>query len=121
MKLHEVELYARDPEASKEFYHGLLGLPIGQDHEGLKVFGAGWPNLDLDASRHYPGQVSISFPVKDLDLFVADVRAKGVEVGEPRNAHLGMRAVALTDPDGHRVEIQSPTDASPNWLKQMVA
>ena len=30
------------------------------------------------------------------------------------------RAVILTDPDGYRVAIQTPTDASPPWLRAMV-
>ena len=29
IKLHEIELYAKDLEASKQFYHGVLGLPPG--------------------------------------------------------------------------------------------
>jgi catechol 2,3-dioxygenase-like lactoylglutathione lyase family enzyme len=118
--LHEIELNAKDPEASKKFYHEMLGLPIFHDQKGLKVFDSGWPGLDVDASIHFPGQVSLSFLVKDLDRFVAELRAKGVEAPDPAGSHLGMRAVALTDPDGHRVEIQSPTDASPDWLKKMV-
>ena len=118
--LHEIELNAKDPEASKRFYHETLGLAIFQDQKGLKVFDSGWPGLDVDASIHFPGQASLSFLVQDLDGFVADLRAKGVQTPGPTPSHLGMRAVALADPDGHRVEIQSPTDASPDWLKKMV-
>ena len=120
LKLHEIELNAKDPEASKKFYHGILGLRISQDHEGLKVFDSGWPYLDVDALVHHPGQVSISFLVQDLGKFVRELRAKGVNVGEATAAHLGVRAIILTDPDGHRVAIRAPTDASPDWLKGMV-
>jgi hypothetical protein len=59
--------------------------------------------------------------VQDLDEFVTELRAKGVEVGEPTDVHLGMRAVILTDPDDHRVAIQAPTYASSEWLKKMVS
>lgn len=120
LKLHEIELNSRNPEASKDFYHGLLGLPIGQDLEGLKVFDSGWPNVDIDASIHFPGQTLISFLVEDLEAFIAELKAKGVEVDEPKDTHLGMRSIMLTDPDGHKVAIQTPTDASPDWLKEMV-
>jgi len=120
LKLHEIELYATDPEASKKFYHEILGLPVCVNEKGLKVFDSGWPYLDFDTSVHSPGKVSISFLVKDLDQFVEKLRAKGTEVEDPRDAHLGMRAVVLEDPDGHRIAIQSPTDASPDWLKGMI-
>jgi catechol 2,3-dioxygenase-like lactoylglutathione lyase family enzyme len=120
IKLHEIELSSEDPEASKNFYSGVLGLRVLQDHKGLKVFDSGWPSLDVDASVHFPGKVSISFLVEDIDQFVGDLRAKGIQVEDPTDGHLGVRAVALEDPDGHRIEIHSPTDESPDWLKDML-
>jgi catechol 2,3-dioxygenase-like lactoylglutathione lyase family enzyme len=120
IKLHEIEINAKDPEASKRFYNAVLGLPITVDQEGLKCFDSGWPGLDVDASVHFPGKVSISFLVEDIDAFVKHLRAKGVEVDEPGESHLGMRAFALEDPDGYRIEIQSPTEDSPQWLRDMV-
>ena len=120
IKLHEIELNANDPEASKRFYHDVLGIPINVDQEGLKCFDSGWPGLDVDASVHFPGKVSISFLVDDIDAFAKELRSKGIAVDDPDDSHLGMRAFALEDPDGHRVEIQSPTDESPQWLTDMV-
>jgi catechol 2,3-dioxygenase-like lactoylglutathione lyase family enzyme len=120
IRLHEIELNANDPEASKRFYHDVLGISINVDQEGLKCFDSGWPGLDIDASVHFPGKVSISFLVDDIDAFAKELRAKGVSVDDPDDSHLGMRAFALENPDGHRVEIQSPTDKSPQWLKDMI-
>ena len=120
LKLHEIELNAKDPEASKRFYHDLLGIRINLDQKGLKCFDSGWSGLDLDVSVHFPGKVSISFLVDDLDQFVKKLRGKGIEVDDPDDSHLGMRAVTLEDPDGHRVEIQATTEKSPYWLKEMV-
>ncbi len=67
LKLHEIELYTKDPEASKRFYNDQLGLPLNVDQNGLKCFDSGWPGLDVDASIHFPGRVSISFLVDDVD------------------------------------------------------
>ena len=120
IKLHEIELYSKDPEASKRFYNGVLGIPINVDQDGLKCFDSGWPGLDVDASVHFPGKVSISFLVDDLDAFMKELRAKGIKVDGPDESHLGMRAFALQDPDGHRVEIQTPTEKSPQWLRDMI-
>jgi len=120
LKLHEIELNAKDPEASKSFYTDLLGIPVNVDQNGLKCFDSGWLGLDIDASVHFPGKVSISFLVEDIDQFVNGLRDKGVQVDDPDDSHLGMRAVALEDPDGHRVEIQAPTEKSPEWLRKMI-
>ena len=89
------------------------------DQEGLKVFDSGWPGIDVEVSTHYPGKTSISFLVEDLDKFIAELKAKGVNVGAPYDTHLGMLAITLQDPDGHRIEIQCPTQKSPEWLKKM--
>ena len=120
IRLHEIELDAQDPEASKRFYHETLGIPILVDEDGLKCFDSGYPGLDIDASVHFPGIVSISFLVEDIDAYADALRAKGMQVDDVADAHLGMRACSLNDPDGHRIEIQSPTDKSPQWLWDML-
>lgn len=120
IKLHEIELNSAKPEASKEFYGNLLGLPVNVDEDGLKCFASGWPGLDVNASLHFPGKTSISFLVDDIDAYVAMLREKGLEVKDPEDSHLGMRAFSLEDPAGYRVEIQSPTEKSPGWLKEMI-
>ena len=120
IKLHEIELNSKNPETSKEFYNSLLGIPINVDQDGLKCFDSGWPGLDVGTSIHFPGKVSISFLVDNIDAYMANLREKGVNVDDPEESHLGMRAFSLEDPDGHRVEIQSPTEKSPQWLKDMI-
>ena len=120
IRLHEIELNAKDPDASKKFYHDILGLGVAVDQDGLKVFDSGWPGIDVDASTHYPGKTSVSFLVEDLDKFIAELKTKSVIADAPYNTHLGMRAITMHDPDGHRIEIQSPTEHSPQWLKEMV-
>jgi len=118
--LHEIELNAQDPEDSKRFYHETLGLPLNIDQDGLKCFGSGHPGLDIDMSVHFPGKTSISFLVDDIDAYAEALRAKGIVVDSIDESHLGMRAFALEDPDGYRIEIQSPTEKSPQWLKDML-
>ena len=120
LRLHEVELYSKDPEASKKFYNETLGLKITVDQKGLKCFDSGWPGLDVDKSVHFPGKTSLSFLVEDIDRYVEELRAKGLQLDDPDDSHLGMRAIALEDPDGVRIEIQMPTDKSPDWLRDMV-
>jgi len=117
MRLHEIELAAKDPEASKRFYHELLGLPVRVDQPSLKVFDSGIGGLDFNTSIHNPGCVRVAFLVNDLDQTIAALRAKGVHVLEPFDAHLGMRGIRLEDPDGNLVIIHAPTERSPEWLR----
>ena len=120
MKLHEIEVYAKDHVASRQFYRDVLGLRLGHEKDpGLMVFDAGWPGLDFDVSEHMPGEVSVSFLVTDVDKFASNLREKGVSFDGPADTHLGMRAISLHDPDGLRIEIQSPTVKSPDWLKKI--
>lgn len=118
--LHEVELKSNDVEAGRKFYHDLLGLPVHVDQDGLKVFDSGRPGLDLDVSVHNPGKTAITFLVNDLDQFIDEFRKKGGECGNMYDTHQGMRAVALEDPDGNSIEIQSPTEKSPPYLHDLI-
>ncbi len=120
MKLHEIGLFGRDPKASMEFYHDILGLDLHHHEPGLSVFGGGWPGIEIGACSGYPDRVHISFIVDDVDRLATQLRARGVEFEGPVDIHLDKRGITLTDPDGLRVLIQSPTEASPDWLKQMV-
>jgi catechol 2,3-dioxygenase-like lactoylglutathione lyase family enzyme len=120
MKLHEIGLFAKDPKASKKFYHDTLGLRLDHEEDGLSVFDGGWPGVEIGACSGYPDRVHISFIVDDVDKLAEELRDKGIEFAGPADIHLGKRGIMLTDPDGLRVLIQSPTEASPDWLKKMV-
>jgi len=104
LRLLEIELYARDPEKTKAFYHGQLGLNVCVDEKGLKVFDAGVPGVDLDKSTHFPGKVSISFFADDIQECIETLTARGATIlekyGDP------VAAIVLEDPDGCRVEIK---------------
>jgi predicted enzyme related to lactoylglutathione lyase len=104
LKLLEIELNTNDPEASKHFYGEQLGLKTFVDIEGLKVFGTGINDLDLNKSKHFPGKVSISFFAEDIQVCIDELSAKGVKIlgkfGKP------VSAIVLQDPDGCRIEIK---------------
>jgi catechol 2,3-dioxygenase-like lactoylglutathione lyase family enzyme len=108
MKLNEIGLLAKDPKASKKFYHNVLGLHVDHEEDGLSAFNGGWPGLEIGCSE-YLDRVHLSFIVDDVDKFVG-----------PEDIHLEKRAIALTDPDGLRILIQSPTEASPDWVKEIL-
>jgi predicted enzyme related to lactoylglutathione lyase len=88
------------------------------DQPGLKVFDPGTGGLDFNTSVHNPGRTRVAFLVSDLDQTVGLLRARGLNVSEPFDSHLGMRGVQLEDPEGNLVVIQAPTERSPDWLKR---
>lgn len=121
MILHEIGLFALDPGASTSFYRDVLGLGLHHEEDGLSVFDGGWPGLEIGACSNYPDRVHISFIVDDVDRIADGLRSKGVGFSGPKDIHLGKRAIVLEDPDGLRVMIQSPTEESPEWVRNMVA
>lgn len=120
IKLHEIELNSTNVESNKEFYNNLLGLPLNVDNENIKVFQSGFQGLDLNISNHFSNKLSISFLVDDIEEFAKYLIEKGINISEIKDAHLGLRTFTLTDPDGRRIEIQSPTELSPQWLREMI-
>ncbi len=119
MKLHEIGLLAKDAKASKKFYHDVLGLHVDHEEPGLSVFNSGWPGLEIGCSD-YPDRVHLSFIVDDVDKLAKELSKKGVKFVGPGDIHLDKRAIALIDPDGLRILIQSPTKASPDWVKNIL-
>jgi catechol 2,3-dioxygenase-like lactoylglutathione lyase family enzyme len=104
LRLLEIELNTNDPEASKHFYHEQLGLETFVDIEGLKVFGSGLEDIDLNKSTHFPGKVSLSFFSENIQECIDKLRAKGVEIHEMYGKPVS--AIVLKDPDGCRIEIK---------------
>jgi predicted enzyme related to lactoylglutathione lyase len=73
MKLHEIGLFAKDPQASKKFYHDILGLRLDHEEED------------------------------GLSVLAEELRAEGIKFAGPADIHLGKRGIMLMDPDGLRV------------------
>jgi catechol-2,3-dioxygenase len=120
--LHEIELGTSSPEASKAFYHSLLGLPIAIDQEQLKVFQPTTDGLDFNLSTHLPSKVvMLSFLTNDLNAVIDHLTQQGKSFIGPTPSHLEMTCIQLEDPNGYRVKINMPTDRSPNWLKEKAA
>jgi catechol 2,3-dioxygenase-like lactoylglutathione lyase family enzyme len=120
-RLHELELFSKDPMASRRFYGETLGLKLNLTlHAGLNVFDAGIPGVDFDTSVHRPGKTTVSFITDDLDGFVDGLRKRGVAVPDPEPAHLRLRCIALEDPDGNAVFIQGMTAETPKWLRDQM-
>ncbi len=130
IRLDQLNLIARDVEASRNFY-SRLGLDFGDvrdpvwadhhvsaehgEHVGIDV------DLDSTSFAHkwntgWPGGtgVVLGFKVEarqEVDALVAALAADGVPVQqEPFDAFWGARYAVVSDPDGNGVGIMSPID-----------
>lgn len=76
-------LLSQDLSATKDFYHGLLGLEILSENEAAIVFRCG-RGTQLDVTKSTTGtadsQTQASWLVEDVRAEVADLRSRGVKV-----------------------------------------
>ena len=118
IRLHEIELFSKDPKASQQFYRDVLGLEVNHQMDGLNVFDSGWPGIDFDTSIHNKSKARLGFVVDSLGEFLNSVKGKNVKLAGPTKSHLGMNVVQLEDPDGNIIEVQEFTDETPGFLKK---
>ena len=130
IRLDQLNLIARDVDASREFY-SRLGLdfggasdPVWADHYASAQQGVhAGVDVDLHSTSFvhkwdtgWPGGpgVVIGFKVdepREVDELVAALAAGGVPVQqEPFDAFWGARYAVVSDPDGNGVGIMGPVD-----------
>jgi catechol 2,3-dioxygenase-like lactoylglutathione lyase family enzyme len=111
--LHHVQLNVGDVDEAVNFYRA-LGMTVRSDRPDIGVDGA-W--LDVGGEQVHlllaptPADVGQHFAIEvdDLDAVLAALRARGVEVGEPRALGAGLpRQTSLRDPSGNRIEVREP-------------
>ncbi|MDG3044532.1 MULTISPECIES: VOC family protein [Bacillus] len=120
MKMKYTILYVNDVEASIQFYHHILGLPIKLRVESYVEFDTGEVTLSINSRQDVkealglpvPEAVSssqtfeIGFVVDDVNETIASLKEKGVPViKEPAKKPWGQTVSYVSDPDGHFIEI----------------
>jgi glyoxylase I family protein len=110
--VHHVSVNVDDLDAAVSFYTGPLGLVRREDRPDLGVDGA-W----LDAGDQQVHLIVAPVPpdrgqhfalaVADLDDTVADLRSRGLQVGDPSPVGRGRQAF-VHDPAGNTIELHQP-------------
>jgi|SRR5215813_9286037 len=81
-------------------------LELGEAAIMLQEFSAG------DRRRHALGTgASVCFMCEDALVFYREFKARGIQVRRPPYVGNRLWVVPVTDPDGYRMEFESPTDA----------
>lgn len=107
--VHHVSINVGDVGEATRFYVDMLGLARRDDRPGDIGQGAwldaGGQQVHLIQDRR-PAALGQHFAllVDDLDAAVAELRARGVDVGDPRPIGASRQSF-LADPDGNLVEL----------------
>ena len=113
--------FVADIERSKEFYSGLLGLEVLEDHgnfvkfeggfalhEGKSLFRAVFSTEDTNASRYGRDNLVLYFEEADLDAAFKRLMPDIQLIHGIRKEPWGQRVFRFFDPDGHVVELGEP-------------
>jgi|SRR5271157_1031126 len=114
LAVHHVSINVPDAEAATAFYTDVLGGTLRDDRPDFG-FGGAW--IDLGASQLHlleaavPPVLGQHFAVRvaDLDAAVAELRDRGVAVGDPTPVGPG-RQTFIADPAGNTVELYELVD-----------
>lgn len=118
-KINHVAVAVVDLQESEQFYRDVIGLK--QIEEPFKVGRHAWFDMGgselhvikaADEKREHDISSHLCFSVSDLDEFVENLSAHGVEYsdfgGNPGEFTVrpdGVRQIYFTDPDGHWIEV----------------
>ncbi|WP_342439407.1 VOC family protein [Paenibacillus sp. FSL L8-0436] len=115
LSMNWITLRVRDLEASLNFYHSILGLPIDRRFESrgrqIVMLGTeGQPKIELiqgsDPALKPECGVSIGFEVASLDEAIESFKSQGIPVARgPITPNPRISFFYVLDPDGFEVQI----------------
>ncbi|HVZ38057.1 MAG TPA: VOC family protein [Candidatus Kapabacteria bacterium] len=110
-KLELVPVPVSDVDAAKVFYMERVGFNLDHDHspnENVRMVQMTPPGsacsivIGTGFIRTPPGSVQgLHLVVEDIKKACAELRERGVPVGEPRDLGRGIRMTSFADPDGN--------------------
>ena len=97
-------LRVRDFQAARPWYEQLLGEPAFFPHATEAVWTlAEDRSVYIEEDRERAGHGLVTFFVDDLDRWVAEIAARGLEPAERETYSNGVRKATYRDPDGNEV------------------
>jgi predicted enzyme related to lactoylglutathione lyase len=118
--IERLEIEPRDFTATAKFWRQ-LGFQVtikGDPGRREATLRAGEVRLLFREPAEDPGsdrrrsaftRLRIAFSIRDFDVYLEDLRGKGVDVPEPSRPHGFARAVEIVDPNGVRILLEEST------------
>jgi glyoxylase I family protein len=112
--IHHVSINVSSVEEGIAFYTGILGGTLRDDRPDFGIAGA-WINLGATQvhliEAAVPPNVGQHFAIRvgDLDAVVAELRSKGLDVGDPVTVGSNHQTF-VSDPAGNAVELHQVGD-----------
>ena len=121
-KIKETCLYVSDLQQTRDFYHGILGLPVmSMKHDTFIFFRAGEDVLlcfNPEATQtqtslppHFAyGKQHFAFecPAEDYQAWIRKLEVAGITIEHRQDWGNDIHSFYFRDPDGHSVEIAMP-------------
>jgi catechol 2,3-dioxygenase-like lactoylglutathione lyase family enzyme len=116
-------LYVKDIAAARQFYEGILGLPILELEERAVKYDAGEIVLALNVASDYgitlddePNRSQlVVFHVEDIDAKRQALEEKGVSFTGPTERYEIGATATFYDPDGHCILLYELSEESLTW------
>lgn len=115
LRMNWITLRVRDLEASLQFYHRILGLPVERqfDSRGRQIVmlgQEGQPKIELiqgsEAALKPECGVSVGFEVASLEDAIEELNSHGIPVARgPVSPNPHLRFFYVLDPDGFEVQL----------------
>jgi catechol-2,3-dioxygenase len=119
IKIKETCLYVHDLELAKQFYHGILELPIINHEDGkhiffrlgtsvLLCFNPEDSKMKLSPPAHFGGgrqHMAFEVPLTDYETAKEELTAKGIKVTEEVTWKSGAKSFYFEDLEGNVLEI----------------
>lgn len=112
LAVHHVSINVSDVDAAVRFYVDTLGLTLRDDRPAFG-FGGAWLDAGdqqvhlIEAPVPAPNGQHFAVLVEDLDGVVAELRAAGQDVSDPKPVGRSRQAF-LSDPSGNLIELHEP-------------
>jgi catechol 2,3-dioxygenase-like lactoylglutathione lyase family enzyme len=103
-------LYSRDADALRAFFRDVLELPFADAGGGWLIFGL--PPAEVAAHPAEAASSELYLMCDDLEATMADLRAKGVELGPVNDERWG-RVTTIALPDGGELGLYEPRHPRP--------
>jgi catechol 2,3-dioxygenase-like lactoylglutathione lyase family enzyme len=103
-------LYSRDADALRAFFRDVLAFPSVDAGGGWPIFGL--PPAELAAHPADAPGCQLYLMCDDLEATIAELRAKGVELGPVSDQRWG-RVTTIALPDGGELGLYEPRHPTP--------